>query len=61
MFISSWIILIVSVLSTFYVAFTKVNEQCTDEMQVFVGEGAGVKGDDGGIPKNEVAPGEKKM
>lgn len=39
MYLSTWIILLGSVCTTFFVAFTKVREHSEDEMRVLVGEG----------------------
>lgn len=41
MYFSTWGILILSCVTTFYVAFTKVQEHSTDEVRVLAGEGTG--------------------
>ncbi|KAE9380704.1 hypothetical protein N431DRAFT_498524 [Stipitochalara longipes BDJ] len=67
MYISTWVILLVSVSTTFYVSFTKVEEHSTDEVRVLVGEGAGMEGpgaagiDDAEAVKGEVMVSDKKL
>ena len=59
MYISTWVILLVSVSTTFFVAFTKVTEHSTDEVRVLVGEGASMEGPDAaGIDDAEAEKGE---
>jgi len=66
MYLSTWIILIVSVVAAFFVAFTKVAEHSTDEERVFVGEelGMDVPGGivvGGDVGKSESLVGDKKL
>jgi hypothetical protein len=42
MHLSTWVILLGSVCTTFFVAFTKVREHSSDEVRVLVGEGTGM-------------------
>ena len=42
MYLSTWAILLVSVCTTFFVAFTKVSEHSEDGVRVIVGEGTGI-------------------
>ncbi|PMD35703.1 hypothetical protein L207DRAFT_516657 [Hyaloscypha variabilis F] len=59
MYISTWVILLVSMSTTFYVSFTKVKEHSTDERRVFVSEGAGIEGPGAaGIDDTEALKGE---
>jgi hypothetical protein len=44
MYISTWVVVLVGVMSTFFVAFTKVKEHSADEVKIFVGEGRGSEG-----------------
>lgn len=67
MYLSTWIILVVCVLSSFWVVFTKVEEHCADEIKVFVGEGTGMDGpgaagvDDADMAKSKVVTGDMKL
>lgn len=67
MYISTWAILVGSVLTTFYVAFTKVREHSTDEVRVLVGEGTRIEGpgstgiDDSELGKGEEMASDKKI
>lgn len=47
MYLSTWLILIISVSTTSYVAFTKIENHCMDEPEVLVAEVEDVDGRDG--------------
>jgi len=67
MYISTWVILLVSIATTFYVSFTQVKEHSTDEVRVLVGEGTGMEGpgavgiNDAEAVKSDVIVGDKKL
>ena len=54
MFLSTWIILIVIILTTFFVSWAKMREHSLDEVKVLAGEGTNVKGD-GAVGEDDAA------
>jgi hypothetical protein len=54
MYISTWAIILGSVLTTFYVAFTKVREHSEDEIRVLFGERTVVRPGAAGIDDSEM-------
>jgi len=53
MYISTFAILLGSILTTFYVAFTRVQEHSSDEVAVLIGEGTGMGPGAAGIDDSE--------